>query len=111
MKAIWRPLAIFVVLAALGVWLIPGFSDFPLTRLNAAELSARTSAIEANSDPAAARSDALALEAQLETQLGVDTAAWQKARDAFSDRHFGYSRYWGSSLREKARDAFCGRPF
>jgi hypothetical protein len=72
--------------------------------LSVAELSARISAIENNSDPAAARSDALALQAQLEAQLAVDTAAWRKARDAFSDRHFGYSRYWGSSLREKARD-------
>jgi len=39
MKAVGKPLAVFVVLAALGAWLIPGISDFPLTRLNAFELS------------------------------------------------------------------------
>jgi uncharacterized membrane protein YfcA len=39
MKVPWKPLAAFVVLAALGAWLIPGVSDFPLTHLNAAELS------------------------------------------------------------------------
>ena len=40
LKGLGRTLAIFIVLAVLGVWLIPGVSDYPLTRLTAAELIA-----------------------------------------------------------------------
>jgi uncharacterized membrane protein YfcA len=37
MKPVWKPLVFFAVMAALGIWLIPGVSDFPVTRLDAIE--------------------------------------------------------------------------
>lgn len=38
MKGFGRTLGVFVVLAMLGIWLIPGVSDHPITRIDAAEL-------------------------------------------------------------------------
>src|SRR4051812_49373419 len=37
MKAIWKTLVLFLVTAALGLWLIPGVSDYAVTRFEAAE--------------------------------------------------------------------------
>jgi uncharacterized membrane protein YfcA len=40
LKGLGRATAIFLALAAAGLWLIPGISDYPLTRIMAAELVA-----------------------------------------------------------------------